>query len=424
MELNKLHQHFLSSKGTSTDTRQQLEDTIFFALKGDNFDGNRFAENALKNGAKLAVVDDKELPKHPKFALVDDVLTTLQQLATYHRNYLNLPILAITGSNGKTTTKELVARVLSKKYNTVYTQGNLNNHIGVPLTLLTMDDSTEMGIVEMGANHQKEVDALCHIALPDYGHITNFGKAHLEGFGGIEGVIKGKSELYDFLIKNKGKVFINADDDLQVQKSKGATRISFGETQTQSCQVNFKSADPYVEVEFDHTTITSQLLGNYNAKNIAAAICIGSYFEVGKTALKNAIETYTPDDNRSQVLRQGSNDIILDAYNANPTSMQLALENFESYPGDKKVVILGDMFEVGETALAEHQHTVNTLEGMRLDQAYVCGENFAQTKTSSVSQFENFEALKDEVAKQNFHNAVILIKGSRGMALERLVNIL
>ena len=289
-ELSQLHQLFLESTGICTDTRKLKKGNLYLALKGDNFNGNNFATKALELGANYSIIDEEPEEQNDHIIKVEDGLDTLQKLAAYHRKYLNLPILSITGSNGKTTTKELIREVLSKKYKTVSTKGNLNNHIGVPLTLLSMNKETEFGIVEMGANHQGEIASLCKIAQPDYGYITNFGKAHLEGFGGVEGVIKGKSELYNYLIKNNKTIFINYDDEIQVEKSEGTDIISFSEGKNATHQITFLKADPFVKINTEDTQINSQLIGTYNAKNIAAAICIGKYFKIPVKAIKEAIE--------------------------------------------------------------------------------------------------------------------------------------
>lgn len=424
MNILDLHKHFIASKGVSTDTREKLQDRMFFALKGDNFDGNKFAQKALAKGAKLAVVDDKSLVGNSQVVVVENTLSALQDLARFHRRYLKLPLIAITGSNGKTTTKELVAGVLAEKYKVKQTLGNLNNHIGVPLTLLQMNLSTQIGVVEMGANHQKEIAHLCVIAEPNYGYITNFGKAHLEGFGGFEGVIKGKSELYDFLRESGKKIFVNGDDELALKQSSGGSRIIFGKGDAADCQVSLESVDPLVRIRYREQSIKSQLLGAYNADNIAAAICIGEYFEVSPIAIKRAIEQYKPDNNRSQVIQQGTNRFILDAYNANPTSMKLAIGSFKSYTAEYRVAILGDMFEIGDRALAEHQKIVDLLEAeSAIDVAFVCGETFAQTTVGNVRQFSTFQELKDTIATENFQNSFILIKGSRGMAMERVLKV-
>ena len=423
-ELSQLHQLFLESTGICTDTRKLKKGNLYLALKGDNFNGNNFAAKALELGADYSIVDEQPEEQNDHIIKVEDGLDTLQKLAAYHRKYLNLPILSITGSNGKTTTKELIREVLSKKYKTVSTKGNLNNHIGVPLTLLSMNKETEFGIVEMGANHQGEIASLCKIAQPDYGYITNFGKAHLEGFGGVEGVIKGKSELYNYLIKNNKTIFINYDDEIQVEKSKGTDIISFSEGKNATHQITFLKADPFVKINTEDTQINSQLIGTYNAKNIAVAICIGKYFKIPVKAIKEAIESYQPTNNRSQIINQNSNQIILDAYNANPTSMKAALENLEAIPAKNKIAILGDMFEVGNTSAEEHQIIIDLLEKLEFSNMMVCGKNFYQTSTQEVLKFENFEDLKNYIQRNNFEDATILIKGSRGMALERILKVI
>ena len=423
-ELSKLHQLFLESTGICTDTRKLKEGNLYVALKGENFNGNKFANKALEKGALYAIVDEEIENTNKQIILVNNALKTLQDLAAFHRKYLNLPIISITGSNGKTTTKELIREVLSKKYRTVSTQGNLNNHIGVPLTLLSMSKETEFGIVEMGANHQGEIRDLCKIAQPDYGYITNFGKAHLEGFGGIDGVIKGKSELYNYLINNKKSIFINYDDEIQLEKSKGADIVSFSEGKHASHQITFLKADPFVKINAEDTQINSKLIGSYNAKNIASAICIGLYFKISITDIKNAIEEYQPSNNRSQIINKNTNQIILDAYNANPTSMKAALENLEVIPQENKIAILGDMFEVGETSAEEHQNVIDQLENFKFSKMMVCGSNFNKTSTNNVLKFENFEDLKAHLQTIKIKEATILIKGSRGMALERVLDII
>ncbi len=405
--------HFL----VDTDTRKIRKNTLFFGLKGTHFNGNEFAEKALELGASYAIVDQEKYVTHQHIILVKNVLKTLQNLANYHRNILKIPIIGITGSNGKTTTKELLYATLSKKYSTTATKGNLNNHIGVPLTLLSMTPKTEIGIVEMGANHQKEIEFLCSICEPDYGYITNFGKAHLEGFGGIEGIIKGKSELYSFLKKNNKTAFINPKDLLQVEKTKNATSISF------PSHLKFSGASPYVKISFDGTQIESYLIGNYNYTNIAIAATIANYFKVSTVEIKNAIEHYIPENNRSQIIKKQSNHIILDAYNANPSSMNVAIENFKLMDQHKKTVILGDMFELGASSLVEHQRIVNLVEKLNFENAYFVGENFYQTKANS-QLFKTFEELFVTLKTNPLHNQLILIKGSRGMQLERLLAII
>ena len=346
MKIEQLHSLFLECGSVSTDTRKIKNNDMFFALKGENFNGNTYAKKALEAGARYSIIDEVEYKTSDKTILVDNVLETLQALATFHRLYLKIPILALTGSNGKTTTKELINSVLTQNFKTTATVGNLNNHIGVPLTLLSMNQNTEIGIVEMGANHQKEIEFLCNIAKPDFGYITNFGKAHLEGFGSVEGVIKGKSEMYDFLIANNKTIFVNSNDSIQVDKTESATRFTFGNNNSDA-NIRFKDAQPFVISLFKAEEIKSQLIGDYNFNNIAAAIAIGQYFKVAITDIKKAIEGYTPTNNRSQIIEKDSNKIILDAYNANPTSMHAALLNFEKQKGNK-IAVLGDMFELNK----------------------------------------------------------------------------
>lgn len=411
--LYKLYsQHFL----VDTDTRNIRKNTIFFALKGDNFNGNKFAEKSLELGANFAVVDEEEYKTDNNIILVDNVLETLQKLANYHRKQLNIPIIGLTGSNGKTTTKELINVVLSKKYKTAATKGNLNNHIGVPLTLLSITPKNEIGIVEMGANHQKEIEFLSSICEPDFGYITNFGKAHLEGFGGVEGVIKGKSELYTFLKENNKTAFVNPSDDIQIQKTKDITSVYFDTN-----ELYFIDANPFVKLSYKDTVIKSNLIGSYNYSNIAAAITIGKYFKVSKQNIKKAIEEYIPKNNRSQIIESKTNKIILDAYNANPSSMKVALENFAALPEKNKVIILGDMFELGEDSLKEHQAIIDLSDILKFKKQYFVGENFYQTNTNKL-QFKTYEELEGYIKKNPLENQSILIKGSRGMRLERILD--
>ncbi len=426
MKIEQIHSLFLDCNSVCTDTRKIQKDDIFFALKGDNFNGNTYAEQALEKGAKYVVIDDAEYKASVNTILVDDVLETLQKLAAYHRTYLNIPIIALTGSNGKTTTKELINSVLSQKYNTTATIGNLNNHIGVPLTLLSMDSNTQIGIVEMGANHLKEIEFLCRITKPDYGYITNFGKAHLEGFGGIKGVIKGKSEMYDYLIANNKTTFVNTNDEIQFEKTNTAKTFSFGNSSSSSnVKIDFKDAKPFVNCVYNNHSIQSQLIGDYNFNNIAAAICIGNYFKVEDSAIKNAIETYTPTNNRSQITQKKTNKIILDAYNANPSSMTVALHNFEKQSGHK-IAILGDMFELGNQAKQEHQNIVDLALSLNINQVVFIGGNFHQTTVESkkANKFKSFDDFENEFNLSQIKNSTFLIKGSRGMALERVLKLM
>ncbi|MGM0933463.1 MAG: UDP-N-acetylmuramoyl-tripeptide--D-alanyl-D-alanine ligase [Bacteroidota bacterium] len=428
MNIAKLHQRFLVCSGVSTDTRKIIPESIFFALKGQNFNGNHYAAEALEKGAACVVVDQKEFAvKSDKYILVKDTLEALQHLATFHRKFLDIPIIAITGSNGKTTTKELVHAVLSKKYKTAATKGNLNNHIGVPLTLLEMDENTQMGIVEMGANHPGEIEFLCSITKPDYGYITNFGKAHLEGFGSLEGVIQAKSELYNYLKKDKKLLFLNLDDENQRIQLPYNHYFSFGTGRTPQVQVTYISGDQTARLHFNQTDFKSKLTGTYNAFNMAAALCIGLYFKVPLEEIKEAIEEYTPENNRSQILKKDSNTLFMDAYNANPTSMRASIENFDQMKvKGQKIVVLGDMLELGSTSETEHQDIVDLAESCQFDEVYLVGRNFKKTKTTTptVIKFENTENLKKHFSMTEFRNCNFFIKGSRAMALEDLVTVL
>ena len=428
MKLETLHSYFLESAGICTDTRKIDKGCLFVALRGDNFNGNKFTQQALDKGAFKVIIDDISQHKNTgETILCKNSLELLQKLATYHRQYLNIPIIALTGSNGKTTTKEIINAVLSKKIKTTATLGNLNNHIGVPLTLLSMTKKTEIGIVEMGANHKKEIEALCEIAQPNFGYITNFGKAHIEGFGSIKGVIKGKSELYKYITKEKGTLFFNADDPIQTKLlGNYSSKIGFSQTKENFYKLKQIDANPYVALQAAQTNITSNLIGAYNFTNISAGVLIGDFFDIPLNDIKQAIEEYLPTNNRSQLITKGSTQIILDAYNANPTSMMAALQHFNTIKTASKMVFLGDMFELGETAQEEHQDIVDYLSNTNIDEVYLIGSYFSKTKlqVKNCHQYKTFEALKSAFKNTIPKDTTVLIKASRGMALERIVTLL
>ncbi|CAL2105901.1 UDP-N-acetylmuramoyl-tripeptide--D-alanyl-D-alanine ligase [Tenacibaculum sp. 190524A02b] len=418
MNIEGIYKIYANNYIVDTDTRSIRKGAVFFALKGGNFNGNKFAQEALEKGASYAVIDEKEYFINDRTILVNDVLKTLQELANYHRNKLAIPIVGLTGSNGKTTTKELIYSVLSKKYNVVATKGNLNNHIGVPLTLLSMNDKTEIGVVEMGANNHGEIAMLSRITNPTYGYITNFGKAHLEGFGSVEGVIKAKSELYDFLRENNKIVIVNPNDEIQSERTKKIHRVLFDES------LKYISSSPYVILDFLGINIKSNLIGKYNYTNICAAITIGKVFKLNIEKIKEAIEEYVPKNNRSQIIEKNNLKVILDAYNANPTSMKNALESFSEQESDFKIVVLGDMFELGRKSLEEHQIIADLVSSYKFNYSFLVGEHFNQVDTTLI-QNKTFEEFRDSFKGLNLSkNTTILVKGSRGMALERVIELL
>ncbi|MCL5245004.1 UDP-N-acetylmuramoyl-tripeptide--D-alanyl-D-alanine ligase [Cellulophaga sp. 20_2_10] len=425
MTIAQIHQLFLTYSTVCTDTRKITKDCIFFALKGDNFNGNKYAKEALQKGAAYVIVDEKKYAISDQFILVEDVLQTLQQLGKYHRKQCIAKVIGLTGSNGKTTTKELIKAVFQKKYKTIATVGNLNNHIGVPLTLLSIKEDTEIAIVEMGANHLKEIEFLSNLAEPDYGYITNFGKAHLEGFGSTEGVIQGKSELYHYLTTNQKHIFLNADDSIQESKlGNYIKKIGFSTSNEQYYKIELVNANPFVTIKVKDTTITSNLVGAYNFTNCCAAILMGKYFNITLPEIKDAIERYVPENNRSQIVELNGHKIILDAYNANPTSMTAALDNFNSLKAAHKIVFLGDMFELGNTAAAEHQEIADKVTKMNFTTSFLVGENFAKVKTEAI-QLPSFNDIPTYLKEHPLQaNSYLLIKGSRGMALERILDIL
>jgi len=423
MNINELYIYFLECEDISTDSRSVKKNSLFFALKGDNFDGNKYALEALNKGAKYAIIDDSNL-KNPNFIKVQNVLNSLQELSTFHRIQLSkTKIIALTGSNGKTTTKELIHSVLSKKYKTVSTLGNLNNHIGVPISLLKIKKDSNFAVIEMGANHIGEIAFLTNLVKPDYGYITNFGKAHLEGFGGIKGVIKGKTELYNWLIENKKPILINSDDKIQ-KKFTNSKSILFGK-KIQSQFVFKEFNEDFVSVGYNEHNIKSKLIGGYNFSNIIAAISFGLYFKIDIKSIQNAIENYTPKNNRSEVLNTKNKKIILDAYNANPTSMRLAIDSFFKLSGSK-ALILADMLELGIYSNDEHLEIINHLEKENTGKTYLVGEEFYKLKkeSNSISFYKTKNELILEISNNKILEKNILIKGSRAMKMEELINLI
>ena len=424
MDIKKIYNAFLNSNGISTDTRTLKKGDLFFALNGPNFNGNHFAKNALEKGASFVVVDNNDsIDLSSKVLIVNNSLKTLQDLATYHRKKINTPIIAITGSNGKTTTKELIREVLSKSYEVLATEGNLNNNIGVPLTLLRLKRKHEIGIIEMGANHLDEIESLCSISLPNWGYITNFGKAHLEGFGSKEGVIKGKSELYKYLKLKKGQILINADDPEQIKQTRDQKVIRFGSNEINDIKISYTSNKKNIQVQFKGLNFESPLYGDYNLTNIAASIAFGVIFKVDLIDIKNAIEGYKSKNNRSQKLIINNVPYILDAYNANPSSMQAALNAFAENQAETKTVILGDMLELGRYTKNEHENILNLCLKLNFKEIFTIGKNFKSISINSnkIFRFEKIDTFKEYFKKNNIVFDSVLIKGSRFLQLENLI---
>ena len=440
--IQDLYKHFLKHPAVCTDTRDIKPGSIFFALKGDNFNANKFAEQALESGCSIAVIDE-EFPlfkgargiKDDRYFFVNDVLSTLQALANYHRKQLSIPVISITGTNGKTTSKELLNAVLSEKFKVLATKGNLNNHIGVPLTLLNITKVHEIAIIEMGANHVGEIAMLCAIAEPDFGMITNIGKAHLEGFGGFEGVVKTKSELYNFIKQKNGKLFVNAEDELLQKLSDGIDKVTFGTARDADFIGKFIESNPFVKLKCKSkkdtqsidkkNQITTQLVGKYNFQNILAAACIGDYFNVSEEQIKKGLENYVPTNNRSQIIQTKNNFLLLDAYNANPSSMNAAIENFAEMNQPHKMVILGDMLELGDDSAKEHDAIVSLLKNKNLNNALLVGPFFMKSgKLINAKTFSNTDEVVDYLKQNPINNTTVLIKGSRGIKLEKVVEVL
>jgi UDP-N-acetylmuramoyl-tripeptide--D-alanyl-D-alanine ligase len=433
MNINTLYQYYLENPIICTDTRKISKGCLFFALKGENFNANTFAAKAIELGAAFAVIDDVNYQFNDCFLLVDDTLKTLQDLATHHRKQLQIPVIGLTGSNGKTTTKELINSVLSQKFKTLATKGNLNNHIGVPLTILEITSETEIAIIEMGANHQKEIEQLCQFCRPNYGLITNIGKAHLEGFGGVEGIKKGKGELYDYLKQSGCTTFINKDSEALTQMSLSRNlqnTIFYGQGFDNFLSGQLVKNDPYLEVEWkykgDLYHLKSQLTGFYNFENILAAIAIGLQFGLSTNQINDGISNYAPQNNRSQILKTKFNTIICDYYNANPSSMSVAIDNIGQLKADNKVLILADMFELGEDAFLEHETIVKkTLLNNAFYQVIFVGENFMEHQHYSEALFfVQTDDLVSYLQEYKIKDSLVLVKGSRGMKLESVIEYL
>lgn len=424
MQIADLYKIYLEFPSIQTDTRKVQKGDIFFALKGPNFNGNLFAKQALEKGAAYAVVDEALEDITGRFIFVEDVLTTLQDLALFHRETFDIPFIAITGSNGKTTTKELVSAVLSTHFKTATTEGNLNNHIGVPLTILKIKRETEIAVIEMGANHQKEIESYCRYTKPTHGIIANCGKAHLEGFGGVEGVRKGKGELYDYIRNNQGMIFLFNDYDYLREMSAGI-HSKFEYSTTEGNLVGNKiSSDSFLSVEIskglDPVIIKTNLVGDYNLPNVLCAAAVGSFFKVPQEKIVAALENYQPTNSRSQLMQLGNNHIILDAYNANPTSMKAAIENFSKMPVDKKVLMLGGMMELGSESIQEHENIIGLIRTFSWHAVVLVGGDFGKTNHEFIF-FPNSDAAKIWFQEQGFENAYLLIKGSRSMQMEKII---
>lgn len=424
MTISEIYELFLHHPKVTTDSRDCPRGSIFFALKGERFDGNLYASKALDAGCAYAIIDNPDYFIGERTILVKNALTTLQQLAHRHRKMVGIPIIGITGTNGKTTTKELLAKVLSSKYNLLYTEGNLNNQIGVPLTLLRLNHDHEMAVIEMGASHPGDIKELVDIVQPNYGIITNVGRAHLEGFGSFEGVVKTKGELYDFIRKSKGKIFINKDDKLLESIAQGIEKITYGISEDAFASGRVLDCNPFLTFEWKQQgkihIVETQLIGSYNLSNVLVAVAVGRFFKIPAERISRAISSYEPTNNRSQFKETKDNRLIIDAYNANPSSMKLALENFASMQVSPKAIILGDMRELGPTSKVLHAEIVAQIKASHFDKVYLCGEHFRETG----KEFNTFATTTDLLLHlqanplKGFH---ILIKGSHSLALEKTV---
>ena len=427
MSIIDLYDLFIHNPQITTDSRNCPKGSIFFALKGDKFDGNQYAGKALASGCVYAVIDNPEYYIGERTILVDNVLKTLQQLAHHHRKVLGLPIIGITGTNGKTTTKELLAAVLSTKFNLLYTEGNFNNHIGVPLTLLRLTHDHEMAVIEMGASHPGDIKELVDIVHPNYGIITNVGRAHLEGFGSFEGVIRTKGELYDYIRRSKGKIFIKKENEYLQSIAKGIEQITYGNGDDAFASGQVVSCDPFLVFNWKQQgklhTVETHMIGSYNLDNVLAAVAVGRFFKIPAERISRAIAAYEPTNNRSQFKKTDNNELIIDAYNANPSSMKVALDNFITMPVQPKAIILGDMRELGPTSDELHAEVVEQIKKGQFDKVFLCGEHFSKVG-KEFSPFATTEAMVEELRKQPLKGYHILIKGSHSMGLEKLADIL
>lgn len=427
MSIIDLYDLFIHNPQITTDSRNCPKGSIFFALKGDKFDGNQYAGKALASGCVYAVIDNPDYYIGERTILVDNVLKTLQQLAHHHRKVLGLPIIGITGTNGKTTTKELLAAVLSTKFNLLYTEGNFNNHIGVPLTLLRLTHDHEMAVIEMGASHPGDIKELVDIVHPNYGIITNVGRAHLEGFGSFEGVIRTKGELYDYIRRSKGKIFIKKENEYLQSIAKGIEQITYGNGDDAFASGQVVSCDPFLVFNWKQQgklhTVETHMIGSYNLDNVLAAVAVGRFFKIPAERISHAIAAYEPTNNRSQFKKTDNNELIIDAYNANPSSMKVALDNFITMPVQPKAIILGDMRELGPTSDELHAEVVEQIKKGQFDKVFLCGEHFSKVG-KEFSPFATTEAMVEELRKQPLKGYHILIKGSHSMGLEKLADIL
>ena len=415
MKIKEIYALFQQHSTICTDSRKITNGAMFISLRGENYNGNKYALKAIQDGCSYAIVDEKEYHIHKNTILVNNALKTVQDLATYHRNQLDIPLIGITGSNGKTTSKELINAILNSELNCYATKGNLNNHIGVPLSILEINKKHEIAVIEMGANHQKEIDFLCNIAQPTFGVITNIGSAHLEGFGSLQGVIDTKKELYEFINNNKGHLFVNAGDELLLSLSKGISQITYGKLGDVFGLIT--DITPLLSIKYNNEIINSHLIGDFQFDNILLAICIGNYFNVSTQNIKRSIENYIPTNNRSQLVKTKKNTLILDAYNANPSSMKAMLSSFSNQEYKNKLCILGDMLELGQESNKEHLDIIKLINQLELECIFV-GEIFHSLTKNS---FKNKQGLVKHIQKNNIHKKTILLKGSRGIGLEQLI---